>query len=245
MIFPNPLIPGRLIQRYKRFLADVVLDDGAAVTAHCANPGAMLGLVTPGGRVWLSASDKPTRKLKFSWEIVEADFGEGPTLVGINTSLPNPLVGAALERGFFPELDAYRHCRREVRYGRNSRVDFLLQQEGLPDCYVEVKNVHMMRRPGLAEFPDSVTARGAKHLHELADMVRQGHRAVMIYLIQMSARQFTLAGDVDPTYARAFDAARRAGVEALAATCDVTLQGIELVGRVPVLVDEDRFQVRS
>ena len=233
MQFPAPLIPGRLIRRYKRFLADVELESGETVTAHCANPGAMLGLTTPGNRVWLSHSENPARKLKYSWEVVEADFGRGPEYAGINTAHPNAIVAEAIRTGHFPEFSAYPDLRREVKYGRNSRVDILLEGEGLPPCYVEVKNVHLMRRPGLAEFPDSVTARGAKHLGELADMVTQGARAVMVYLIQMEAEAFALAADIDKTYAAAFVAARAHGVEAIAVACRVDPAGVEVTHRVP------------
>ena len=234
MRFPQPLIQGRLIQRYKRFLADVELDTGEIVTAHCANPGAMLGLKAPGARVWLSVSDSPTRKLKHSWEVVEADFGRGLEYVGINTAHPNAIVAQAIASGFFPEFAPWPRLRREVKYGRNSRVDILLERNDGPPCYVEVKNVHMMRQPGLAEFPDSVTARGAKHLDELADMVAGGARAVMVYLIQMDADAFSLAADIDPAYARAFAKAHAAGVEAIAAVCKVDPEGIEIVRRAAV-----------
>ena len=231
MRFQKPLIPGRLIQRYKRFLADVELEGGEIVTAHCANPGAMLGLKAPGARVWLSQSDNPARKLRHSWELVEADFGDGRILVGVNTAHPNAIVAEAIAAGFFPEFAGYGPARREVKYGRNSRVDILLEGAGLPPCYVEVKNVHMMRRRGLAEFPDSVTARGAKHLVELGDMVATGARSVMIYLIQMEAERFTLAGDIDKAYAAAFAVARARGVEAIAVVCAVTLDEINVVKR--------------
>jgi len=238
MQFDPPLVTGRLIKRYKRFLADIALDSGEEITAHCANPGAMLGLVAPGSRVFLSRSDNPARKLKYSWEIVEADFGRGPEFVGINTSHPNALVFDAIAAGFFPEFAGYTSARREVKYGRNSRVDILLTGDGettnLPPCYVEIKNVHMMRQPGLAEFPDSVTARGAKHLLELGDMVAAGGRAVMIYLIQMQADGFTLAADIDPAYAKAFELARARGVEAMAACCKVSPQGVVVDRRVPL-----------
>src|SRR3954462_6785695 len=193
MRFSAPLIQATLIKRYKRFLADVTLPDGTTITAHVANPGAMMGLAAPGSRVWLSKSDKPSRKLSHSWELIEVDLGQGPELVGVNTAHPNPLVGAALAVGLFPELTGYDTIRREVKYGKNSRVDFLLEGAGRPPCYVEVKNVHLMRRRGLAEFPDSKTERGAKHLEELGDMVAAGHRAVMLYLIQIgSAERFAL-----------------------------------------------------
>ena len=235
MRFPMPLIPGTLIARYKRFLADVKLDSGEEVTAHCANPGSMLGLAEPDSRVFLSRSDNPARKLSLSWELVEVDLGAGPTLVGINTAHPNALVAAAIGEGGIAPLAGYGGLRREVRYGANSRVDILLEDDGRPPCYVEIKNVHLMRQPGLAEFPDSVTARGAKHLRELAGMVEAGCRAVMVYLIQRGdAERFALARDIDPAYGKAFDAARAAGVEAFAFGCDVSLEGITVARPVEI-----------
>lgn len=234
MKFPAPLTGGTLLRRYKRFLADVRLDGGEEVTVHCANPGAMTGLIAGGNRVFLSKSDNPARKLAYSWEIVEADFGRGLEFAGINTAHPNRIVSEAIEAAFFPQLVGYSSLRREVKYGRNSRVDILLQGEGRPDCYVEIKNVHLMRQPGLAEFPDSVTARGAKHLAELGDIVEAGARATMVYLIQMDADRFTLARDIDPNYAKSFDAARTRGVEAIAVSCAVSPDGIEVVRHVPI-----------
>ena len=181
MRFSAPLVSGRLVRRYKRFLADVVLDDtGEEITAHCANPGSMLGLTKPGSRVYLSKSDNPKRKLAYSWELIEADGA----LVGINTAHPNRLVEEALMDGRIDPLTGFATLRREVKYGKNSRIDILLDQDGDRPVYVEVKNVHLMRKAGLAEFPDSVTARGAKHLAEMADMVAQGARAAMVYLVQ-------------------------------------------------------------
>jgi len=233
MRFTVPLIPATLVKRYKRFLADVVLPDGTTVTAHVANPGAMTGLAAPGARVWLSKSDNPSRKLAHSWELVEVDFGGGHELVGVNTAHPNPLIGAALALGAIPELAGYEGIRREVKYGKNSRVDFLLESASRPRCYVEIKNVHLMRRTGLAEFPDAKTERGAKHLEELGDMVEQGARAVMLYLIQIgSAQRFALARDIDPKYGAAFDRARSRGVEAVAWKCVITMDGIEIAERV-------------
>jgi len=236
MRFPTPLVPGRLVQRYKRFLADVVLDTGEAVTAHCANPGAMTGLNAPGNRVWLSRSDNPARKLPWSWELVEADVGAGPELVGINTAHPNALVAEAIGVGTIPALDGYPDLRREVAYGKASRVDMMLTGAGRPDCYVEVKNVHLMRATGLAEFPDSVTARGAKHLDELGDMVEAGHRAVMVFLIQYGgAERFSLARDIDPAYGIAFDRARARGVEMLAWRCRLSPEAIEVERAVEIV----------
>jgi sugar fermentation stimulation protein A len=253
MQFDTPLIPGRLLRRYKRFLADITLDSGEEITAHCANPGAMIGLTEPGNRVFLSKSDNPKRKLAYSWEIVEADFGRGPEFAGINTAHPNRIVAEAIETDFFDDLRGYATLRREVKYGVNSRVDILLSggeasagkvdagfpsadaTHRKPDCYVEIKNVHLMRQPGLAEFPDSVTARGAKHLGELANMVAEGKRAVMVYLIQMQADRFSLAADIDKKYAAAFAEAHAAGVEAIAACCRVSPEGIEVDRLVEML----------
>jgi sugar fermentation stimulation protein A len=236
MRFSAPLIPATLVKRYKRFLADVVLPTGQTITAHVANPGAMTGLATPGVRVWLSKSDKPGRKLPYSWELVEVDLGGGLELVGVNTGHPNPLIGTALAAGAIAELAGYASIRREVKYGRNSRVDFLLEGAGRPPCYVEIKNVHLMRRVGLAEFPDAKTERGAKHLDELGDMVAAGARAVMLYLIQIgSSQRFGLARDIDPKYAAAFDRARGRGVEAIAMKCRIDCDGIEIAEPVPIV----------
>ncbi len=235
MRFPSPLIPATLKRRYKRFLADVVLPNGEEVTAHVANPGAMTGLMTPGARVWLSKSGKPGRKLPYSWELVEADFGRGVEIVGVNTGHPNALVAGAIAANAIAELSGYRSVRREVKYGKASRIDFLLQAPGRPPCYVEVKNVHLMRRPGIAEFPDSVTARGAKHLDELSAIAATGMRAAMLYLIQIgSAGEFAIARDIDPAYGAAFDRARAGGVEAFAYRCELSREAIEIAGPVPV-----------
>ncbi len=235
MKLPSPLLRGRLVQRYKRFLADVVLDTGETVTATCPNTGSMMGLCAPGMTVWLSESDSPTRKYRHTWEMVEADLGKGPCRVGINTGHPNKLVAEAIESGRIKELAGYASLRREVKYGRNSRIDLLLEDQARPPCYVEIKNVHMMRKAGLAEFPDSVTARGAKHLDELADMVREGHRAVMVFLVQRpDAARLKLADDVDPTYVAAFARARDAGVEALALRCRLTDDEIAVEKTIPI-----------
>jgi sugar fermentation stimulation protein A len=231
MRFPDPLVPGALIRRYKRFLADVRLGDGGLVTAHCANPGSMLGLALPGAAVWLSPARNPKRKLRYSWELVEADGG----LVGINTGYPNDLVAEAVEAGRIPALSGYASLRREVRYGRNSRIDILLQDDGRPDCYVEVKNVHLRRRPELAEFPDSVTQRGTKHLGELAAMVAAGRRAIIFYLVQRAdCERMGLAADIDPDYARAFERAAGAGVEALCYCCMMSTTEIRVGRRLEI-----------
>ena len=232
MEFAVPLIRGRLIRRYKRFLADVALDDGREATAHCANPGSMMGLNTPGLPVWLEPSDDPKRKLAFSWKLCELPGGH---FAGIDTATPNRIVGEALRAGLIPELSAYGAVRPEVRYGDRSRVDFLLQGDGLPDAWVEVKNVHLRRTGDLAEFPDCVTARGAKHLAELARMAESGARAVMLYVVQRTdCARVAMAADLDPGYARAFADARARGVEALAWGCAISPGGVRLERPLPV-----------
>lgn len=235
MKFAAPLTEGILIKRYKRFLADIKLADGSEITAHCANPGAMLGLKEPGQRVWLSKSDNPKRKLAFSWELTEVDN----TIVGINTAHPNRLVEEAIHDGTITELQGYENLKREVKYGKNSRIDILLSDDDKPDCYVEVKNVHMLRTPRLYEFPDSVTARGAKHLDELSDMVAEGHRSVMVYLVQRDdGDRLKFSAEIDPNYAAALTRAHKAGVEAIAYVCKLTPQGIETYRSVPVELPE-------
>lgn len=225
MRFPVPLVPGRLVRRYKRFLADCLLDSGEEVTAHVANSGSMLGLATPGSLVYLARSSDPKRKLAWSWQLVEA----GDALVGIDTGLSNRIVAEAIGAGRIPALAGYETLRREVRYGANSRVDMLLEGEGRPPCYVEVKSVTLSRRPGVAEFPDAVTARGAKHLAELSAMVQQGARAVLVYLMQRGdCDRFELAGDIDPAYVVAAELACAAGVEMLVVRAAVTPAGIEI-----------------
>ncbi len=226
MEFASPLIPGTLQRRYKRFLADVELDDGRSVTAHCANPGAMLGVADPGSRIWVEPTSDPKRKLKFSWKLLELPGGH---MAGIDTGVPNRVVGEALRAGAIPELAAYEMIRPEQKYSENSRIDFLLTGPGLPDAYVEVKNVHLMRRPGLAEFPDSVTTRGAKHLDDLAGEVGKGHRAVMLYCVQRDdCDRLDLARDLDPAYGTAFDRAASQGVETLAYGCRLDTKRITL-----------------
>lgn len=230
MEFATPLVPGRLIQRYKRFLADVELETGGTVTAHCANPGSMMGVSTPGARVWLEPNDDPKRKLKYTWRLIELGGG---ALSGIDTGVPNKVVGEALHAHAIPELDAYDTVRPEQRYSQNSRIDFLLT--GDRTTYVEVKNVHLMRHDGLAEFPDSVTTRGAKHLGDLAAEVARGHRAVMLYVIQRDdCDRFDLARDLDPGYAQMFDRAVAEGVEVLAYRCRLSTKRISLGRAIPV-----------
>ena len=239
MQFSDNLVPGRLVKRYKRFLADVELDGGTMVTAHCANPGSMFGLNEPGMEVWLSPNRSPTAKLDWRWELARVDT----YLVGINTARPNALVAEAIAGSQIAELHGYADMRREVRYGRNSRIDILLEDPGRPPCYVEVKNVHLRRpegaHPTAAEFPDSVTKRGAKHLVEMSDMVAEGSRAIMVYLVQRGdCDHFRIAADIDPAYAAGLARAKEAGVEAVCYFCRIETDGIEVEGALPLVLDE-------
>jgi len=227
MRFQTELVPARLIRRYKRFLADCTLEgSGVQITAHCANPGSMLGLANPGTRVWLEPNTDPKKKLKFGWRLVDHENGH---FTGVDTSLPNRVLRSALTDRAIPALASYPVVRPEVKYGENSRIDFLLTGAQLPDAYVEVKSVTLSRQRGLAEFPDSVTARGTKHLHELGKMARDGHRAVMLYLVQRTdCDRLTLAQDLDPAYAAAFLQARQSGVETLIIGTDISTKGVAL-----------------
>ena len=234
MKFPTALARGMLVRRYKRFLADIELDDGRTVVAHCANPGSMLSVNAPGSEVWLSPSPDPDRKLKYSWELIRV----GRTLVGINTQHPNRLVEEAIRQKRIPELAGYASLRREVRYGSNSRIDLLLEGPRCPSCYVEVKNVTLKRNPAAdapAEFPDSPTARGQKHLEELARVARVGARAVMFFLAQRDdARAFAPAADIDPAYAAGLQRARAAGVEVLEYGCRVDPREIRIAAPLAI-----------
>ncbi len=234
MEFSTPLVRGRLLRRYKRFLCDVRLDDGRTTTAHCPNPGSMMGLQAPDSEVWLEPAANPRRKLPYTWELLRV----GGQLVGINAARANQIAAEAIAGGGIKELSGYKQLRREVPYGTSSRIDMLLTDTGCPYCYVEVKNVHLRRdfdRRGIAEFPDCVTKRGAKHLAELAGMVRSGARAVMVYVVQrQDCDSFKLAADIDPGYAAAFADARAAGVEAICYACALTTEGIEISRQLPI-----------
>lgn len=237
MKFEHELFHGTLIKRYKRFLADVTLDSGEVVTAHCANSGSMLSLKDEGNEVWLSPATNPKAKLSYKWEIVKV----GDAMVGINTSHPNKLVEEAILDGTITELQGYENLRREMKYGENSRIDIFLSghKDGKPDCYVEVKSVTLSREKGLGEFPDAVTSRGTKHLNELSNMVDEGARSVMLYLAQRNdIKTFKIASDIDPTYADALKLAKGNGVEAYCYLSNVTPQGIEVDHSIPIMENE-------
>jgi sugar fermentation stimulation protein A len=221
VLFPEPLLKGYLIKRYKRFLADIELEDGALITAHCPNSGAMQGLTDPGTPVWISRASNPLRKLPYTWQMAEVDN----TFVGMNTANPNELVEEAIRSGVIVELQGYQSLRREVAYGKNSRIDILLEKDQ-QKIYVEVKNVHM-KRGKIAAFPSSVTTRGAKHMRELVDMIHLGHKAYVVYVVQRNdCEGFELARDIDPVYAQETQRALEKGVEVLVYTCDVSPNGI-------------------
>lgn len=233
MKLATALIPGVLIKRYKRFLADVELEDGMKVTAHTPNTGSMKGCNIPGSKVWLSRSDNPTRKYPLSWEMVEADSG---AITGINTGLANRLVTEGIENGVITELQNYTEIRQEVPYGKErSRIDLLLEARSGPVCYVEVKNVTWVEN-SVALFPDAVSTRGTKHLRELSEMVRCGHRAVIFFCVQREdAHRFRPADEIDPIYGKTLRQAMRQGVEALAYSCRVSPVEILLTNRMSVV----------
>ncbi len=229
MIFKAPLIPGQLIKRYKRFLADIELENGEIITAHCPNSGSMKSCQTPGWEVRLSYHDIPSRKYKHTWEMVH----NGRCWIGINTGIPNQIVEEAIRNGKIDTLMSYTEIRREVRYGKNSRIDIFLQNQK-ESCYIEVKNVTLVQEDNVYYFPDSVTERGRKHLYELIDMVNEGHRAVMFFVIQRSdGTIFKPASHIDPKYAESLIEAHEKGVEIIAYQAEVTPESIILAKKIP------------
>jgi len=236
MKFSTPLIKASLVKRYKRFLADVELEDGSIITVHCPNPGSMMGVKEPGSQVWISDSQNPKRKLRFTLELIKTPGNTG-TLVGINTNMPNKICEEAFHSGAFSQIAKFETLRREVKYGENSRIDILLSTPDTTDCYIEIKSVTLQRQSGLHEFPDGVTERGRKHLGELAKVAKGGERAIMLYLIQREdGDRFSFARDIDPHYAQAFDEAVAQGVEAYAIRCKITPEAI--VAEKMIEIDE-------
>ena len=229
MQLPKPLYCGTLIKRYKRFLADIRLERGENITAHCPNPGRMTGLSNPGSRVWVSCSPNPNRKLPFTLELIEAEGG----LVGVNTHHPNKIVREAIEAHRIAQLKGYNSLRTEVKYAERSRVDILLEDEKIGRCWVEVKNVHLRRDSresnGTAEFPDSVTVRGSRHIEDLVDQIKIGDKSVLIFLIQrMDCKDFKIARDIDPFYYETLLRGMENGLEVLCFDTNITLSSISL-----------------
>ena len=239
MKFARQLVEGRLIRRYKRFLADIQLP-GEVITAACPNTGSMMGCAEPGSRVWLSVHDKPTRKYRHTWEIVEI-AGAMPVMVGINTGLPNALVEEAIVAGAIEELKGYKVLRREVGYGEEgSRVDIVLESPRRKRCYVEVKNVTAAASRGIALFPDSVSERGARHLRELMRLKASGERPVQFYCVQREdVTEVRPADAIDPEYGRTLREALAAGVEVFAYRARVTPGEIRIEQRIPVVIPPD------
>lgn len=229
--FESELVSGTLVKRYKRFLADITLTDGTEVTAHCPNSGSMLGMREPGSEVMVRHVDDPKRKLQWTWELVKPV--DADCWVGCNTHRPNQVVEWAIASGQVSGLSADQGLRREVKYGTNSRIDLLLGNEEHGLTYVEVKNTTLADGE-LALFPDAVTARGAKHMDELAAMVNEGHRAVVVFLVNRAdTHRFDVARHIDPAYGDAFDRALDAGVEALPLGMDVDPHGWTVRGILP------------
>jgi len=229
MHFNPPLIKGTLLGREKRFISYIKLEDGSEVTAHCPNTGSMTGCMDIGSPVLISKSDNPKRKLAYTWEMVQT----GKYWIGINTRLPNLLVREALEIGRVPELSGYASIRSEVPYGENSRIDLLLENNS-KKCYVEIKNVTLVEG-NVARFPDAVTTRGQKHLRELMNMVKEGHRAVIFYLVQREdGKLMQPADDIDPVYGQLLRQAVSQGVEALVYRAEINPDEIVLAERLPL-----------
>ena len=233
MRYEPPLIPATLIRRYKRFLADVILESGKEITVHTPNTGSMMGCSDSGSRIWLRDSNNPKRKYRYSWVITENSDG---VLIGVDTALPNALVSEAIQNGTISELQNYAEIKQEVPYGReSSRIDLLLTAPDKPDCFVEIKNVTASTEKGVAIFPDAVTKRGTKHLRELIEVVKEGERAAIFFCIQRTdARIFRPASEIDHEYSTTLKKAVEMGVEALAYRAEISDEGVEL--KAPVLI---------
>lgn len=231
MEFTTPLLSGVLMRRYKRFMADIKLDNGQIITAHCPNSGSMKTCKTPGWQVMVSESNNPKRKLKYTWEMVH----NGTCWIGINTHLPNKIVVEAIKNKKIPELIEYDDIKTEVKYGQNSRIDILLKKDD-QFCYVEIKNVTLVE-DGYYQFPDAVTERGQKHLRELEKMIAAGHRAVTLYLIQRSdGTTFKPADHIDPSYGQILRNVQQKGVEILPYQAEVTPEHITLINQIDFIL---------
>jgi sugar fermentation stimulation protein A len=233
MTFEKPLVEGKLIHRYKRFLADIELNSGEIVTAYCPNSGSMKSCMTPGWKVMLSKNKNPKRKYQYTWEMIH----NGICWIGINTHVPNQIVAEAISQNCIPELGGYNILKREVKYGKNSRIDIFLEYKN-SCCYVEIKNVSLVEEDGNYYFPDSVTERGRKHLHELMEMKLLGHRTVMFYFVQRSDGNILKpAAHIDHDYTRSLKEAYAKGVEILVYKTDVSPQKIELNEKISCELD--------
>jgi sugar fermentation stimulation protein A len=231
--FSTPLHKGILIKRYKRFLADVRLADGTVVTVHCPNTGSMESCYNEGCTVWLSPADDPKRKLQWTWEFTETPDG----LIGVNTARPNQVVAEAVAAGKIKALANYTTMRREVKYGKNSRIDLLLESAGQKNCYVEIKNTTLRRGEDIL-FPDAVTERGRKHLEELSGMVEEGHRAVMLFFVNRpDGKHFRPADAIDPAYGKALRDAVKSGVEVIALRADANPDQLSTGDEIPVYLE--------
>jgi len=230
-----PLLPATFIKRYKRFFTDIHTEQGELLTVHCPNTGSMKNCQVENAPCWYSLSDNPKRKLPGTLEIVTTAFGN---LAGVNTARPNHIVRQAIEEQLVPELRGYQGIRTEVRYGaEKSRIDLLLDDEKGGQCYIEVKNVTLDCGDGHAQFPDAVTARGAKHLRELMAMVAEGHRAVLFFCVQLTGvEKMSIAAHIDPLYAETLSAAIDAGVEVLVWQADLSDRTMRLRRPLPLII---------
>ena len=230
MQFKTNLIKGKLLKRYKRFLADIILEDGTEVVSHCPNPGSMMGLATAGTTVWLEPNNDPKKKLKYGWRLVEYKN----QMICIDTSIANIVIKEALEKKEIPEL-SYQGFKPEVKYSDNSRIDFLLTSPS-QQTYLEIKSVTLMREKGLAEFPDTITKRGSKHLEDLSKMVTSGHKAVLLFLcMRNDVDRVRIAADLDIIYSASTKAALKSGVQLICYDTQVTRFGVRL-GK-PIVVE--------
>ena len=235
MKFSNNLIKAKFVKRYKRFFSDHILENGQLVTAHCPNTGAMTGVAKEGVTSWLSESDNPKRKLKWTWELTQ----ENDTIVGVNTHNPNKIIQEAINNKEIKELLNYKTLKREVKYGVNSKIDIFLQDENKVNCYVEIKNVHLSREKGLAEFPDGITSRGTKHLNELINATKKGFKSYLLFVIQREdCNKFMIAKDIDPEYSKTLIKAIKHNVKILCYDCKFLSKGIILNNKIKFQTNE-------
>jgi sugar fermentation stimulation protein A len=231
MNFENKLISGVFLKRYKRFFVDVKINQ-KTVVAHCANTGSMLGLLKKGNKVWLTKSNNPKRKLKYTLQIIE----DGGTKVGVNTHLTNKIVLAALKNNYMKEINKDIEIKTEVKFGDNTRFDFLITK-GQYKAFIEVKNVTLSRKQSIAEFPDAVTSRGAKHIDELIKAKKKGYEVYIAYIIQREdCKKFVIAGDIDPEYSKLLSKAVKNKLNILCYDCKFSLKGIKLNNKIKYII---------